>query len=198
MRTTEEHIRFLFDPACPWAWRTSLWIREVMNVRPVTVEWQVFSLEYVNQPYQDEEKRVQAEQRRPALHILERVRREAGNDGIDSLYRALGNAVHMQAQSLAEQETLRAALLEAELSPDLLNDPYDITALDAELNAQYEQARSHGAFGVPTLYFNRSNTPYFGPVIDAVPTGEQAGELWDHVVWMAQQSYFYELKRLRG
>jgi len=37
----------------------------------------------------------------------------------------------------------------------------------------------------------------FGPVIDKVPEGEEAGDLWDHVKSLAGQQSFYELKRSR-
>ncbi len=46
--TTVTSINFHFDPLCPLAWRTALWIREVRKVRPVDVTWRFFSLEVVN------------------------------------------------------------------------------------------------------------------------------------------------------
>lgn len=46
--TDPASINFHFDPLCPLAWRTALWIREVRNVRPVNVTWRFFSLEVVN------------------------------------------------------------------------------------------------------------------------------------------------------
>src|SRR5688572_9431938 len=44
--TTE--VEFYFDVVCPWAWRTSLWIREVAKVRPITRCWKFLSLEMIN------------------------------------------------------------------------------------------------------------------------------------------------------
>src|SRR5947208_17185293 len=46
--TPTTSINFHFDPACPLAWRTALWIREVRKVRPVDITWRLFSLEVVN------------------------------------------------------------------------------------------------------------------------------------------------------
>jgi hypothetical protein len=54
-----------------------------------------------------------------------------------------------------------------------------------------------GAFGVPTLYFGDNPAPYFGPVIDPAPTGEDAARLWDHLFGIATLPCFYELKRPR-
>jgi hypothetical protein len=37
----------------------------------------------------------------------------------------------------------------------------------------------------------------FGPVINAIPEGEAAGELWDRVRWLIEHNEFFELKRTR-
>ena len=42
--TQQQAIDFYFDPSCPWAWRTTLWIREVEKVRPIEVTWKFLSL----------------------------------------------------------------------------------------------------------------------------------------------------------
>jgi hypothetical protein len=34
-------------------------------------------------------------------------------------------------------------------------------------------------------------------VITSVPTGEDAGELWDHIAWLAARDDFFEYKRSR-
>ena len=41
-------VQFHFDVMCPWAYQTSLWMREVREVTDVEVEWRFFSLEEVN------------------------------------------------------------------------------------------------------------------------------------------------------
>ena len=35
------------------------------------------------------------------------------------------------------------------------------------------------------------------PVVTSVPTGEDAGELWDHIAWLAARDDFFEYKRSR-
>ena len=53
-----------------------------------------------------------------------------------------------------------------------------------------------GAFGVPTISVHGQRS-FFGPVIISVPTAEDAGELWDHLVWLAACSDCFEYKRSR-
>jgi hypothetical protein len=53
-----------------------------------------------------------------------------------------------------------------------------------------------GAFGVPTILLE-TGQGMFGPVLAKAPTGETAGELWDHVEWLIRQDGFFELKRER-
>ena len=45
-RPTE--IDFYFDPICPWAFQTSLWIREVSRLTNLRINWKFFSLEEIN------------------------------------------------------------------------------------------------------------------------------------------------------
>ncbi|HEX8243754.1 MAG TPA: hypothetical protein VF541_09670, partial [Longimicrobium sp.] len=56
-----------------------------------------------------------------------------------------------------------------------------------------------GAFGVPTLVLDNGEGPgMFGPVIMPVPKGEEAGEMWDHMLWLTRHQGFFEMKRGRG
>ncbi len=51
--------------------------------------------------------------------------------------------------------------------------------------------------GVPILVFD-GGVGLCGPVMEPVPTGEEALELWDHVAALARMPGFYELKRSRS
>ncbi|MFM7253078.1 MAG: hypothetical protein ACKO27_08435, partial [Ilumatobacteraceae bacterium] len=43
-------VDFWFDPMCPWAYQTSVWIRRVRESVPLDIHWRFFSLEEVNRP----------------------------------------------------------------------------------------------------------------------------------------------------
>lgn len=46
--SASREIKLYFAPICPWAWRTSLWLREARQVRPLEVTWGFLSLAKVN------------------------------------------------------------------------------------------------------------------------------------------------------
>ena len=41
-------IDFFFDIMCPWAYQTSIWIREVRRTIDLDINWRFFSLEEIN------------------------------------------------------------------------------------------------------------------------------------------------------
>ena len=45
-----DHIEFFFDPICPWAYQTSVWIRDVRSQIGLDIRWRFFSLEEINRP----------------------------------------------------------------------------------------------------------------------------------------------------
>lgn len=190
-----ERIRFHFDPLCPWAWEGSKWIREAAKVRDLDVDWRLFSLNIVNadkeDPLADEHLKGT-----PALRTLVLVRREAGSDGVGEVYRAIGKRIHEGDEDLAPG-VVRAALEDAGFDEGLVDQALgDDSTMDA-VRAEHDAAVSEvGAFGVPTIVCE-SGSGIFGPVVARAPSGEKAGELWDHVRALAELDDFFELKRER-
>ncbi len=92
---------------------------------------------------------------------------------------------------------MRAALAKAGLPEDLSARALDDPSTEKEYRAAHEAAEARDVFGVPTLFIGGSTLGYFGPVIDPVPRGQAALELWDYTAWAARQPYLYELKRER-
>ena len=166
-------------------------------MRPVEVRWRFFCLEEVNKG----EGTVDWERGRsaPSLRVLALVRRRHGQEAVDRFYTALGRARFEREQDLSEP-VLEAALEEAGLDRGLcaaaLADPATRDEVLAEHAAIVQRLE---AFGVPTLVLDDGDGPgIFGPVINPVPEGEAAGELWDRVLWLTRLDGFFELKRARG
>ena len=191
-------INFHFDPLCPLAWRTALWIREVRNVRPVDVTWRFFSLEVVNRK-EDVEPDYQDGYGWAGLRTLALARRQEGNKAVERLYLALGAAQHGRKESIRYAEGVRAALQGAQLDPSLVDAALADNTTTNDVLADHEEAVSrYRAFGVPTIAIKELEVGFYGPIIQFVPRGEDAGEMWDHVEWALHQPNLFELKRDRG
>src|SRR3954452_8159608 len=78
-------VGFYFDVTCPWAWRTSLWIREVEKVRPIHVAWKCFSLYGINTATGAQVKPGHLRSR-ATFPVLTLARREGGDAAVDRLY----------------------------------------------------------------------------------------------------------------
>ncbi|HEX4208440.1 MAG TPA: DsbA family protein [Ktedonobacteraceae bacterium] len=197
--STPASVNFHFDPLCPYAWRTALWIREARNVRPINVHWRLFSLEIINRKEGVEPDYVNGFGW-AALRSLAYARRKYGNEGIEKLYIALGNAQHGGSkENIRDQAVVERCAQEAGFEPGLVaNALADESTIQDVLNDHEGAVKSYHAFGVPTIALENSNVGFYGPVIIDVPHGEEAGELWDHTAWMLRQPNVFELKRDRA
>jgi 2-hydroxychromene-2-carboxylate isomerase len=190
----QQAVDFYFDVSCPWAWRTALWIREVEKVRPIQVTWKFLSLAKINA--EGDYARESHAASHAAFSLLARAREEFGNDAVERLYVALGRARHERKESLAEPDVIERALSEAELDPAWRTEAAE-PGVEERILAEHQDAIDRlKAFGVPTISID-GQRGFFGPVITSVPTGEDAGELWDHIAWLAARDDFFEYKRSR-
>ncbi|MFA9566084.1 MAG: DsbA family protein, partial [Acidimicrobiales bacterium] len=86
-------IDFYFDLMCPFAYQTSVWMREVRDQADVQVNWRFFSLEEINReegkkhPWEREWSFGWSQMRIAAL-----IKRELGNDELDRWYEGMGKA----------------------------------------------------------------------------------------------------------
>jgi 2-hydroxychromene-2-carboxylate isomerase len=196
--TTPVTINFHFDPQCPLAWRTALWVRETRNSRPVTIQWRLFSLEVVNRKEGVEPDYVNGFGW-AALRTLALARRQKGNEAIEKLYVALGNAAHGRKESIRQREGVEKVAQEAGFGADFVEAALnDESTIQDVLNDHEEAVKRYRAFGVPTIALEDSNVGFYGPIINTVPRGEEAADLWDYTLWALQQPNLFELKRDRS
>lgn len=190
-----ETVRFHFDPRCPWAWQSSKWIREVAEVRGISVEWRLFSLQLINEE-PGEEPAERHKRGAEAMRTLVLVRREAGPEAVGDVYRAIGDRIHEGDEDLGP-DVVKDALADSGLDGELFDRALADDSTEAEVRREHEEIVGRvGAFGVPTLVFD-SGMSMFGPVI-AKPHGpERSAELFDHVKALTEIDGFFELKRSR-
>src|SRR5437763_8072011 len=196
--TPTARITFHVAPACPLAWRTALWIREVRKVRPVDVTWRLFSLEVVNRK-EGTEPDYQNGGSWAALRTLALARRQGGNEAVEKLYLTLGAAQHGRKESIKQLDVLREAAKKADLDPAIVDAALAHESTINDVLADHEEAvRRYRAFGVPTIAIEGLNVGFYGPIIQYVPRGDDAGELWDYTFWALRQPNLFELKRDRS
>jgi len=195
---TPTRINFHFDPLCPLAWRTFLWIREARNVRPIDITWRFFSLEVVNRK-EGVTPDVQHDGSWAAERTLALARRLGGNAAVERLYMTLGAAQHGRRESIKDIAVIEAAVKQADLDPGIVEAALSDESTIKEVLSDHEEAvRRYRAFGVPTIAIEGSEVGFYGPIIQFVPRGEDAGEIWDHLEWALHQPNLFELKRDRG
>ena len=190
-----ERIQWFFDPMCPWAYQSSLWIREVRAQTPVDITWRFFSLEDINRedgkkhPWERPWSYGWGQMRVGAL-----IRREHGNDAVDRWYAAVGRAFFSDGVK-THDPAIHARVIEgAGFDPDLVERAIADESTSDEVRVDYEDAVTrYGGHGVPTVVFE-SGYAIFGPVIVPPPTGEDAIALWDLVKSMERFPHLYELR----
>ena len=208
-------INFYFDPVCPFCWMTSKWVRMVQDQRDLTVDWRFISLRQVNSEVDyDAHFPPEYEAGHTAglrlLRVAARARAEHGREAMEPLHHALGVAIfdtppgpddHGGEQALRERrgtrEFVEPILAEAGL-PLQLADALEDESWDVEIRRETDEALSLTGkdVGTPIIHFEPPHgVAFFGPVISRLPSEEQAGVLWDHVVGLTRFSGFAELKR---
>jgi hypothetical protein len=207
---SEADVNFYFDPVCPFAWMTSKWVRLVQAQRSYTVDWRFISLRLLNSA-------VDYDSHFPAgyeaghtaglrlLRVAARAREEHGGAAVGRLYGALGTRIFDSTPDLpgsdgshrGTREFLEPALDEAGLPMDLA-DALEEASYDAEIRRETDEALALTGkdVGTPIIQFRPpAGVAFFGPVISRLPSQEQAGPLWDHVIGLASFPGFAELKR---
>jgi 2-hydroxychromene-2-carboxylate isomerase len=186
-------VDFHFDPMCPFAYQTSLWIREVRAQTGHTVNWRFFSLEEVNRadgkkhPWERDWSYGWS-----LMRIGARLRR-TDQGLLDRWYATIGHELHTLGGKPHDPGVARALL--ARIGAD--DGAFDAALADPtthdEVRADHQRVLDAGGYGVPTLFLD--GQCLFGPVLVDPPTGAAALRLWDVVTGMAELPHVYELQR---
>lgn len=197
-----EQVKFYFDPACPWCYVTSRWIRRVEELGAIELDWGIFSLEIVNLPAGKDPRELEARSG-PALRTALAIRDSHGSKAIGPFYAALGKRLWDQPpppeDATAMVAAVRDALQEAKLSPAIVDRVMaDRSSWDAVIVEHRALVAVNSSFGVPTIALDGGAGPaIFGPVIGTMPSDDDALALWRHTSWLVRYGNFSELKRSR-
>jgi 2-hydroxychromene-2-carboxylate isomerase len=153
-----ESIVFYFDPMCPYAYQTSVWIRDVRSRTPLDITWKFFSLEEVN---------LVAGKRHPwerpwsygfgQMRVGVLIRRELGNDALDRWYETIGSAFFYGGLKTHVPEMHAKVIGDAGFDPSFVERAIADDTTLAEARAQHEDAVA----SVPTA--SRRSCSNLGP-----------------------------------
>ena len=194
-------VKFWFDASCPFAWATSRWIKEVEKVRDIAVEFEPMSLSVLNDGRDlDPEYMEMMEANWGPARVFAKVKTEQPDKG-DELYTAMGTLIHAKGNGGKKgdggyDEIIAQALEQVGLPTDFAEVAHT-EEYDEKLREYHHNGISSVGDEVGTPVIKLGDTAFFGPVITRVPKGEEAGELFDASVRLAQFPYFFELKRSR-
>ena len=192
--TLPDSVDFHFDLMCPYAYQTSLWIREVRRLTGLEINWRFFSLEEVNRvegkkhPWEREWSYGWSMMRIGALL------RRSNMDDLDKWYASAGKALHVDGLKPHVPEVAKSLLEELGLDPGLVDEAIQDSTTSDEVMAEHKKVIDAGGYGVPTLFFADGQC-LFGPVLIDPPIGDDAVELWDSVVAWTKFPHLYELQR---
>jgi len=196
-----QSVKFWFDVTCPFAWATSRWIKEVEKVRDIEVEFVPMSLAVLNdgRDLPEDYANMMKAAWGPARVFAKVATEEPAK--VDELYTTLGNKLHGEEQAGkhdygAYDELIKEALAETGLDASYA-DVANTEEVDEQLRAFHNEGINSVGDEVGTPVLKLGDTAFFGPVITRIPTGEEAGEIFDAAFRLAQYPYFFEIKRSR-
>ncbi|WJZ03427.1 DSBA-like thioredoxin domain protein [Corynebacterium freiburgense] len=202
MRTVTDRVIFWFDVTCPYCWITSRWIKEVEQVRDITVEWRPMSLSVLNhgRDIPGDYMRMMEAAWAPA-RVVAAVAVKDGLEALDALYTALGTKIHNQGHGPkftknGYHEIIQESLAEVGLPAERF-DAATSTTFDGQLRDFHNEAMEAVGDDVGTPVLKLGETAFFGPVLTRIPRGEEAGKLFDAAFQLAGYPHFFELKRSR-
>jgi hypothetical protein len=194
---TIDTVTVFVDPTCPFAWITSRWLEEVVGVSDLRVQTELMSLSALNEGrqlddwYRDYNDRAW----RPA-RVAAALLASPDAELWPAFYARFGRRRHIAAVR-DDSENLRLTLAELNLPPSLA-DAADDPGRDDELRRRTRRAcapLNGGEGGTPMLHLGPR--AYFGPVLTAIPRGQDALRLWQAVRTLAGTPEFSEIKGSR-
>jgi len=200
-------VEVYVDPSCPWAYITSLWLREVAPQRDLDLRWRSFCLEirddYGVAPTMPAERREAAIAAHALSHrmlrIMEAARAQVREEAVEPLLLAWGPRFFPRG-SVRDDSILVACLDACGLDATLL-DAAGEEKWDSPIVEAMAIAYEYGGHKTqtPTIVV-RDDPPhgFKGPVMAPAPTGEAAVRMWDALQVLSREPGFFEFTRPRA
>lgn len=199
--TDEVEVEVWFDPVCPYSWTATRWLLEVAARRPISVRYHVMSLYLANEGRTDVSpgyRRSVDDSRGPA-RVAAAVATRFGEEVLGEFYTAFGELVFdvwRRPTAQEYREVLHVALPRVGLPVDLV-DAMDSDAFDEAMRASHDTGMALVGGDVGTPITRIDGVAFYGPVLNAIPRGDEALDVFEGARRLARHPEFFELKRTR-
>ena len=188
------------DPVCPYTWLAACWLREVERHRDLDLRYHPMSLRMLNQHrVLDAGYRATVERTAGPSRIATAVWVHLGADAFRAWHTTFGSAIfdHWRYPSRRQYRAAAEYALVSNGLPTSLVQAADTEEYDEPLRRSHLEGTAPVGVDGGTPVIHVGGVAYFGPVLNAIPTTEEALSLFDAVVLLARCRDFFELKRTR-
>jgi 2-hydroxychromene-2-carboxylate isomerase len=190
-------VDFYFDPVCPFAWIAYGWIKEVEAQREIGLTVRIMSLAVLNDGREghvpESEKGLDSAWR--PVRVAAAVDERLGQPGLRSYYETFGRLFHVE-RVRGRDKVIRDVL--ARMNADELIAAADTTDYDETIMKSHNAGMEPVGLEVGTPTIHVDGVAFFGPVLSAIPRGQEALDMFDGTLLIARNPHFSELKRTRS
>ena len=193
-------VDLYLDPVCPYTWLAACWLRQVEPHRDITLEYHPMSLLMLNENrVLDQAYRASLARSNGPSRVATAVWMHHGADVLRSWHTCFGSLIFddWRYPTPEEYRSAAARALRANGLPARLVQAADSEEYDEPLRRSHLEGTVPVGLDGGTPVIHIAGVAYFGPVLNAVPTTEEALDLFDACALMAGCRDFFELKRTR-
>ncbi|NIK60364.1 disulfide bond formation protein DsbA [Kribbella shirazensis] len=196
---TTPRVDLYVDPICPYTWLVACWLQEVAVRRELDLRYHVMSLRLLNEDRDDSYSRNLDASSGPS-RVATAIVVHHGREAFRAWHGAFGNQIfdHWRYPEPSEYRAAATDALAATGLPAALADAAGTTRYDEALRRSHDEGTRPVGVDGGTPVVHLDGAAYFGPVLNAVPLGDDALRLFDGVRLLARSRDFFELKRTRS